>query len=150
MHSCTKIYSKQDELSEIFNQQFLDNAPKNNPTESPYRTTFLIISDASGFDEKLPDGLEGALPFDPEVEVLVGEHVDDVVDDWLVHILNTRTQHLANHRARHGRHLPPRRPLSLPTSSFPLRLGSHPAEIPPALTSTESRPSPTSSVHTAG
>lgn len=71
----------------------------------------FLVGDASGVDEELPERLEDAVPFrGPEVEILVGEDVGDVVDDGLVHLLDdVGAQDLPHHphaRGRRSRHLP--------------------------------------------
>jgi len=65
------------------------------------------IVDAAGGDEELAEGFEGALAVEAEIEVIVGEDVYDVIDDWLVHVDHPLPQNVVHHWSRHLRHLPP-------------------------------------------
>lgn len=69
-----------------------------------HRTSLGIVTNTTGVDKEVADGVEGALAVDAEVEVIVGEDIDDVVDDGLVELEQPAPQHLVHHRARHLRH----------------------------------------------
>lgn len=55
------------------------------------------IVDAAGGNEELAKGFEGAFAIEAEVEVIVGEDVDYVIDDWLVHIDDSLSQNVVHH-----------------------------------------------------
>lgn len=55
------------------------------------------IVDAAGGDEELAEGFEGALAVEAEIEVIVGEDVYDVIDDWLVHVDHSLPQNVVHH-----------------------------------------------------
>lgn len=69
-----------------------------------HRASLGIVTNTTGVDEEVADGVEGGLTVDAEVEVVVGEDIDDVVDDGLVELEQPAPQHLVHHRARHLRH----------------------------------------------
>lgn len=83
-----------------------------------YISTLFVVLDATGVDKELADCLEGALTVFTEVEVVIGEDVNDVTDDGRVYFLELLAQDLVHHRARnvHHRRLP--LPLLLSTSPF--------------------------------
>lgn len=55
------------------------------------------IVDAVGGDEELAEGIEGAFAVEAEIEVIVGEDVDDIIDDWLVHVDHSLPQNVVHH-----------------------------------------------------
>lgn len=62
--------------------------------------------DATGIDEEFSDGVKGSLSMEAEVEIVIGEDVDDVIDDGFVDVLGSRTQYLVHDPARHFHHFP--------------------------------------------
>lgn len=63
------------------------------------------VADAARIDEEFAYGIEGAFSVEAEVEIFIGEDVDDVVDDGFVDVIGSRTKHLVHDPARHFHHL---------------------------------------------
>jgi len=58
--------------------------------KATYGATLGEIGDTAGINKKLAKGVENAVAIDAEIEVFVGEDIDDVVDDGLVYVLSPR------------------------------------------------------------
>jgi hypothetical protein len=62
-----------------------------------HRAALIDIGNTFSADEKFPEGVENSITVIAEVEVVVGENVDDVVDDWLVDVFGPPAQYFMQH-----------------------------------------------------
>lgn len=80
---------------------------KKKKEENNYRATLGVVGDAAGVEEKVADGFEDAIAVEAEVEIFVGENVDEVVDDGLVDVSKPRPQHLVHRGVGDLSHISP-------------------------------------------
>jgi hypothetical protein len=62
-----------------------------------YGATLREVGDTAGGDEKISESIESAFAVESEVEIFVGEDVDDVTDNWFINVDDSVSQNLVNY-----------------------------------------------------